>query len=1014
MGSNELKPLLNPENNCNNFLFFNNKLSYKNVVDLKEYEKHPENLILNFSLINCDINSIYSIKIFTLSSDLIEELIGSSEEIQYKLPNEKNEINFIKNFELYYFYYKKQKIIIKIQKDNNIYNYETYLHFICKENDPLKKIIKPINKKLKENIIISHHNILREIIIEFQITHTEKINFKKISNKFFFIIYNNDILLYRSEIISDTGTFKPFQISEEYLIPKFSIIFYDTTKKEIYKLNSNIDKLIDTKFNDEIDIVFPIHKKLTISLSNKSRFLNYKPLKINNFFPNEKAILSIKKELFLYDFSLKNESNIFYDKNNYFLNHERDNKREKILLNFSITNAIKNTNYILEITTFDFIKGYDITIVKYQMNSLNFLNFDFPNLVILDYYPDFTQEINIKIYYGNKNNNENKEFNTTLQSIYNNENNYYNKVFYINQSIKHSFIIKYKKINKEEIDSVQFNLIVEKDELNDFEHIENIFYFRILTNDKKIIYRSEILSNLNLFSEIILPFCILFPNIKIVFYNYLFEIFHEEDLTLDDLLNNKKIEIKISNYKKFTLNILSKKIHPFTFLEYFSNNFDFNLNLAIDFTGSNGNVMSENSLHSLVTKTGNEYETSTKICAEILSFYDKHKNFPVYGFGGIFPKISLNTQEIFNLNLKQNPIINGIDNILETYHLNINKIEFGGASLLAPVLNHVVNYIKNDNNQKRYHLLLILTDGLCDDVDDFFDAIVNSSYFNISIIFVNISEYECKEFINFNSDKYSIVGYNKKKQKRKNVVYINYNALKKNEKELAYRLLKDVPNQMLEYYKYKGIQPNDGNQEKIPFNNNNINVINDNNNIIINEYPIENNEFKNINNNAIIDNNNNVINYNNNYINEYPEINNNNINNGDNINVFNNVNEKEIENYYPENNLEYNNINNNQSEINNNNNNSINNLSINNISYNNNPNKNIENNNNNFNNNNNNNYNNINYNNNNNINNINNINIINNFDNNNNNNNIINEEEKNEFNLFDDDSAPLPNFNFQK
>ena len=977
MGSNELKPLLIPENNCNNFLFFNNKLNYKQSIDLKEYENLPEILILNFSLINCDINSTYSIKIFSINSDSVEELIDSSEEIQYKMLNEKNEIIFKKNFQLNYYYYKKQKIIIKIQKDNNIYNYETYLYFICRENNPSKYIIKPINKKIKEKLKISHHNILKDIIIEFQINHKEKINFKKISNKFFFIIYNNDILLYRSEIISDDGIFKPFQINEQYLIPKISIVFFDTIKKEIYRLDTNFDQLIDTKFNDEIDIVMLINKKLTISMTNKCRFFNYTPLKINNFFPNEKAILSIKKELFLNDFSLKNESNIFYDKNNYLLNHERDNKREKILLNFSITNALKNTDYFIEITSFDFNKGYDITIMKYKMNSLNFLNFDFPNLIIVDYYPDFTQEINIKITYGKNNNNQNKEFNTTLQNIYNN--NDFSKIFYINQITKHAFIIKCNQINKEEIDSVQINLTVKEDKLNDFEHIENIFYFRILTNDNKIIYRSEILSNLNSFSKIILPLNILSPKIKIVFYSYLFDEFHKEILTLDDLLNNKQIEIKISEYKKYTINFLSKKIHPFTFLEYFSNNFDLNLNFAIDFTGSNGNVMSENSLHSLVIKTGNEYEISMKLCGEILSFYDKHKNFPVYGFGGILPNISLNTQEIFNLNLKQNPIINGIENVIENYHININKIDFGGASLFTPIVNQVLDYIKNiQNNQKRYNILLILTDGLCDDIEDFFDALVNSSYFNISVIIVSLGEYECKEFKNFNNDRYSIVGYDNKKQKRKNVVYVNFNTLKKNEKELAYRLLKDIPQQMLEYYKFKGIEPKDGNQENIIFDNDN------NNQNIINDYPIE---------NVINNNNNNAINDNNNYINEYPEENliNNNFNNKDNINVINN----EMENNYP-----YQPENNdnqiiNQSEINNDNNNNnnnfpINNIFINNISYNNNPvniKKNI-----------NNNY----------INNINNSNINNNY--NNNNFNKINEEE-NEFNLIDNDSAPLPNLN---
>ena len=60
-----------------------------------------------------------------------------------------------------------------------------------------------------------------------------------------------------------------------------------------------------------------------------------------------------------------------------------------------------------------------------------------------------------------------------------------------------------------------------------------------------------------------------------------------------------------------------------------------NLEIAIDYTVSNGNPDVKESLNYKFGTTPNDYEKAIKSCGDILAYYDADQLFPVYGFGGI-------------------------------------------------------------------------------------------------------------------------------------------------------------------------------------------------------------------------------------------------------------------------------------------------------------------------------------------------------------------------------------------
>ena len=286
-------------------------------------------------------------------------------------------------------------------------------------------------------------------------------------------------------------------------------------------------------------------------------------------------------------------------------------------------------------------------------------------------------------------------------------------------------------------------------------------------------------------------------------------------------LKNMLTDIKIINRYGDKIGIiriqyyLKKKI---SYLDKISKNkIQINLEIAIDYTKSNKPPNDPASNHFINSINLNDYEKAIKSCGEILSPYDADQLFPVYGFGGIPPVLNgqpnNEVSHCFNINFKENAEIHGINNILEKYRESLYKVKLSGNTKFSFVLKKVISNINKDlkykRNENHYYILLILTDGVVNDMKDTIDLIVEASYLPLSIIIVGIGNEDFSFMKKLDGDEIPLTNSKGEKRKRDIVQFIRFNNFKKNNAidfgtDFAEEVLKEIPTQIEEYYNNVG------------------------------------------------------------------------------------------------------------------------------------------------------------------------------------------------------------------
>ena len=102
-------------------------------------------------------------------------------------------------------------------------------------------------------------------------------------------------------------------------------------------------------------------------------------------------------------------------------------------------------------------------------------------------------------------------------------------------------------------------------------------------------------------------------------------------------------------------------------MEYISTGTQIHCCFAIDFTASNGDPQTPNTLH-YISHNGrtNPYEQAIQAVGEIIQDYDATKQFPVFGFGARIPPNG-ETSHHFPITLSNSPYCNGVPGVLESY-----------------------------------------------------------------------------------------------------------------------------------------------------------------------------------------------------------------------------------------------------------------------------------------------------------------------------------------------------------
>uniref|UniRef100_A0A665UFZ2 Copine-3 n=1 Tax=Echeneis naucrates TaxID=173247 RepID=A0A665UFZ2_ECHNA len=234
--------------------------------------------------------------------------------------------------------------------------------------------------------------------------------------------------------------------------------------------------------------------------------------------------------------------------------------------------------------------------------------------------------------------------------------------------------------------------------------------------------------------------------------------------------------------------------------------------VGIDFTGSNGDPRSPNSLHYLSPDGLNQYLSALWSVGQVVQDYDTDKLFPAFGFGAKLPPDYQVTHHEFALNFNPtSPYCQGIEGIIEAYRMVLPQLRLSGPTNFSPIINHVSSIATGAaqaNTASQYFVLLILTDGEITDFDQTRDAIVRASRLPLSIIIIGVGPADFKAMELLDGDDGVLRSTVGEAVARDIVQFVPFRQFKDAPRTaLAQSVLAEVPNQLVSYFKMRGLEP---------------------------------------------------------------------------------------------------------------------------------------------------------------------------------------------------------------
>ncbi|MEE6463624.1 hypothetical protein FKM82_005984 [Ascaphus truei] len=168
-----------------------------------------------------------------------------------------------------------------------------------------------------------------------------------------------------------------------------------------------------------------------------------------------------------------------------------------------------------------------------------------------------------------------------------------------------------------------------------------------------------------------------------------------------DCINEKKKQKKKGYRNSGVVSVKQCQIIvEYSFLDYIMGGCQMNFVVGIDFTGSNGDPRSPNSLHHISPNGVNEYLTAIWSVGMVIQDYDADQMFPSFGFGAQIPPTGHVSHE-FPINFNpSNPFCAGIQGIVDAYRACLPQIKLYGPTNFSPIINHVAKFAAAATQQR--------------------------------------------------------------------------------------------------------------------------------------------------------------------------------------------------------------------------------------------------------------------------------------------------------------------------
>jgi hypothetical protein len=247
---------------------------------------------------------------------------------------------------------------------------------------------------------------------------------------------------------------------------------------------------------------------------------------------------------------------------------------------------------------------------------------------------------------------------------------------------------------------------------------------------------------------------------------------------------------------KLTNNIYTSRNN--SFIDYIEKGFNIALSIGIDFSLYNKSNGCE-TLHYIGDSSSNLYQKVIRSFGGVVEVYEYDQLVRCYGYGA--DAAGLIDNKCFNLNLEENPNIKGIEGVLQCYNMNIIFPKSNYLAHLAPLIQKLMNTIENDKNKNKkvYTVLIILTSGYIHDIDATVKALVDASHFPISVIIISMADSYLTRMHALN--KKPLRDREKRRATRDFVQFVPFCKYENDGKKLAEQVLKEIPTQLIEYYR---------------------------------------------------------------------------------------------------------------------------------------------------------------------------------------------------------------------
>lgn len=269
-------------------------------------------------------------------------------------------------------------------------------------------------------------------------------------------------------------------------------------------------------------------------------------------------------------------------------------------------------------------------------------------------------------------------------------------------------------------------------------------------------------------------------------------------------IQNNSVQLRGLNNEliNYNLNFKVSSYEVFSFVELLKKGLQISLMVAVDFTASNLQPSDPKSLHYVSGGEPNQYERAMRACGNIIANYDNDKMFPLIGFGGI-PEGKSEEEHVFPLNYQLNPNVNGIDEMIKVYKESLKKTQLSGPTYFSPLLRNLKKLIQDVKGV--YFTIMILTDGQINDIEETVDAIIECSFYPVSIIIIGIGSADFNNMERLDGDDMPLTDSQGRSIARDIVQFVPYRKYEGNTKKLAEELLRELPSQVEKFYVQKSI-----------------------------------------------------------------------------------------------------------------------------------------------------------------------------------------------------------------